>query len=457
MQVRSRSNPPTRRLKGNPSTSRRSRILSLALPIIGAMISQSIINLVDTAMVGSLGDTALAAVGVGGFATLMSVAVFMGFSSSVQAISSRRIGQGRAHQSAFPLNGALLLSLVAGVPAAAFLFWLAPHLLSGLATDKAVASLALPYYQIRVLAVVAVGMNLAFSGFWNGTDRPQIYMKTLWFMHASNIALNYLLIFGKFGFPELGVTGAAVGTTLSLYLGTLVFWVAGARHARGQGYLAKWPTLQGIRTLVRLLLPGGFQQFFFWGGMTLLTTIVGWIGTEELAVTSVLLQLVLTMILIQVGFGLAAATLAGQALGAENVEAAREWVRSVIRLSLTVTLPLTLMVVVQPELLLRPFIHNAQTLALAADPMRLIALTFAIDCFGVVYLNSLQGVGDQKMVMVILAGCQWVVFLPLAYLVGPLWGYGLAGVWGAHLFYRAVQAWLLHRRWQTDSWTAITI
>lgn len=435
----------------------RARVLGLAIPIIGAMISQNILNLVDTAMVGSLGDSALAAVGLGGFATLMSVALFMGFSSAVQAISSRRVGEGRRDETAHPLNGALLLSIVAGIPAALALYHIAPWLMGLLNADSEVLALAVPYYQVRVLAVIAVGMNLAFSGFWNGTDRSKVYMKTLWFMHACNVLLNYIFIFGKFGAPALGATGAALGTTISLYLGSAAFMVLGWKKARQNGFLARRPRAKTLRVLVRLLLPGGFQQFFFWAGMTALNTIVGLVGTPELAATSVLINLVLTMILIQVGFGLAAGTLAGQSLGAQKIEEARTWVRTVIQISLGLTTPLMLAVLVAPKFFLAAFIQDPQTLALAANPLRLIALTFLIDCFGVVYLNSLQGVGDQKTVMIVLASCQWLIFLPLAYLAGPVLGLGLSGIWAAHLLYRGAQACLLHTRWQGDRWTTLKV
>lgn len=463
MQIRSESkwsqNRPFHKVwSASPATpGERTRILGLAIPIIGAMLSQNILSLVDTAMVGNLGDVALAAVGLGGFATLMSVALFMGFSSSVQAISSRRVGEGRSNETAHPLNGAILLSLIAGIPAAYFLYKVAPWLMGALNSDPSVIAHAIPYYKIRVLGVVAIGINLAFSGFWNGTDRSRVYMSTLWFIHGCNIFLNYIFIFGKFGLPALGATGAALGTTLSLYLGSLVFMILGWKNARCNGFLDGLPDRATLCGLIKLLLPGGLQQFFFWAGMTALNIIVGMLGTAELAATGVLINLVLTTMLIQVGFGLAAGTLAGQSLGAQRVDEARTWVEVVVRLSLAITLPLMFLVLAFPSLVLSTFIHDPHTLALAANPLRLIALGFGVDCFGVVYLNSLQGVGDQKTVMMVLAGCQWLVFLPLAFLTGPILGLGLSGVWAAYLLYRTIQAYFLHQRWCGQEWSRITI
>ena len=103
-------------------------ILNLALPIIGGMVSQNVLNLVDTAMVGALGPAALAAVGVAGFARFMAAATIMGLASGVQAMTARRLGEGRASECAVPLNGGLLLALAIGAPLAAVLFVLAPDL-----------------------------------------------------------------------------------------------------------------------------------------------------------------------------------------------------------------------------------------------------------------------------------------------------------------------------------------
>ena len=138
-------------------TERRRRILALALPIIGGMVSQNLLNLVDTAMVGALGDSALAATGVGGFAFFMAIATMMGLSAAVQAMAARRIGEGRADEAAAPLNGALLLALGFGVPLTAALVWATPWFFPLLNSDPAVYEQGVPYLQYR-LATLALGV-----------------------------------------------------------------------------------------------------------------------------------------------------------------------------------------------------------------------------------------------------------------------------------------------------------
>ena len=166
---------------------RRRRILSLALPIIGGMVSQNILNLVDTAMVGHLGDNALAAIGIAGFAAFMATALITGLSTGVQAMASRRLGEGKGDQMAVPLNGGLLLGLAMAIPLTGLLYTYTPQLFPFLMSDPEVVDIGVPYLQIRMLAIGAVGMNFVFRGYWNGVNMSRVYMRTLIVMHAVNI------------------------------------------------------------------------------------------------------------------------------------------------------------------------------------------------------------------------------------------------------------------------------
>jgi len=436
---------------------RRSRILTLALPIIGGMVSQNVLNLIDTAMVGSLGNAALAAVGLGSFVNFMSVAFFTGFSSGVQAMAARRIGEGKPERSAFALNGAIILSIVLGIPVSILLYNFAPVFFPWIIGDPDVVAAGVPYYQARVLAVLAVGCNFSFRGFWNGTDRSALYMRTLIVMHSTNVVLNYLLIFGKFGFPEMGATGAGVASALATFLGTGYYFYMGFTHARPNGFLKGLPTKDTVASLFRLLLPAGIQQFFFATGMTVLLWIVGLVGTAELAVTNVLINLLLVAILIEMGFGMAAATLVGQALGANDVEGARRWGWNVISLSLKLVSCITLPAFLFPDLFLMPFIRDPETLELARWPLRILALSLPFDAIGMVLMNALQGAGDNRRVMIVVVGLQWFLFLPVAYLVGPQMGYGLTAIWLAQVIYRSLQSLIFMSLWKGHKWTAIKV
>ena len=436
---------------------RNARILTLALPIIGGMVSQNILNLVDTAMVGHLGDAALAAVGMGGFVSFLCMALILGLSVGVQATAARRKGEGRFTEMAVALNAGLLVVVCVGPILSIVLYQLAPIFYPYLINDPEVIALGTPYLQIRILAIVFVASNFAFRGYWNAVDRSRLYMQTLIIMHACNITLNYLLIFGKFGFPELGVTGAAIGTAVSTAVGSATYVYLGFKHARGEGFFRRAPDRRDIKQIVRLSIPNGIQQFFFTAGMTMMYWIIAKIGTAELGAANVLINLTLVAMLPGMALGLASATLVGQALGRGDPADAKRWAWDVVKVAIVLLGVLGIPMWLMPDLLLGIFLHNPATLDVARAPMRLIGATMVVEAVAVVLMHSLMGAGDVMRVMRLSISCQWFYFLPLAYLVGPVWGYGLFAVWILNVSYRALLGGVFALLWHRGKWAGIRV
>ncbi|MGB8329419.1 MAG: MATE family efflux transporter [Polyangiales bacterium] len=436
---------------------RRRRILVLALPIIGGMLSQNVLNLVDTAMVGSLGDAALAGVGLGGFANFLLSAFILGLSTGVQAMAARRLGEGRLRETALPLNGGLLIAVLAAVPWSALLIALAPLYFPLLTGDPAVVEQGVPYLQARLFAMFAMGMNFAFRGYWNAVDRSMLYMRTLISMHAVNIFLNWVLIFGNLGAPALGATGAGAASAIATAFGTASYFVLGRSYARDAGFLRGLPKRETIATIIGLAAPAGLQQFFFAAGMTMFLALVARMGTSELAATKVIIDLILVGILPGLGFGLAAASLVGQALGRGDPHDAKQWGWDVTKLAVVVVGVLSIPAVIVPEWILSGFIHQSATLAIAANPLRLVAAFLFLDSVGMVLMNALMGAGDIKRVMFIATAFQWLVFLPLVYLVGPLMGLGLVVVFAIQVAYRSFQSLTFALMWKQGRWQSIEL
>lgn len=421
------------------------------------MVSQNVLNLVDTAMVGTLGDAALAAVGIGGFVVFMCQAFILGVSTGVQAIASRRKGAGRISEMAIALNAGLVLVLLTSPFVTVLVFYLTPNVYPYVNSDSAVIEQGIPYIQVRILAVVFVGMNFAFRGYWSAIDLTRLYMSTLIVMHSLNVLLNYILIFGKFGAPALGVTGAGIATSIATAVGTAIYIVLALRRARDHGFLRGLPPVEEFRTLIRLSTPTGIQQTFFATGFVILYWIIGKIGTPELAAANVLINITLVAILPCLGFGIAAATLVGQALGRNDTDDAARWGWDVANIALIVILILGIPMWLTPDSLLTVFIHDTDTLAIARTPMRLVGLLIAIDAIGLVLMHALLGAGDSKRVMLVSIATQWALFLPVAYLAGPVLGYGLLTLWMLQGAYRVVQAGVFIKFWQQREWAGIHV
>jgi len=432
-------------------------ILALGLPIVGGMLSQNVLNVVDTAMVGGLGDVALAATGQGSFLNFMAIAFVTGLSAGVQAMAARRLGEGRYDEAAVGLNGGLLLALFLSVPASVLLIWQAPHLFGLVSHDPAVVAVGTPYLQARLVAMAAAGMNFAWRGYWNGVSRSVLYLRTIVVMHVVNIALNWVLIYGHLGAPALGATGAGIASAVATWTGSLLYFGQGMLLARKSGFLRGMPDLPTMRTMLRLSLPSGLQQLFFATGFTVVFWIVGQVGTSELAAANVLITMTLVAILPGMGLGLAAASLVGQALGRGDVPDARAWGWDVAKLAAGVLLLLGLPGLLWPDLVLGAFLHDPATLALARFPLRLSAATISVEGVAMVLMNALLGAGDNRRVMLLSIGIQWGVGIPAAAVAGLVLGLGLPGVWVAQVGYRVLWAAVFAGAWHGGRWARIRV
>ncbi len=436
---------------------RSKEILVLTLPVLGGMMSQNLLNLVDMYMVGRLGPAAVAAVGITSYTNWLLAAAFLGLSAGVQALVARRVGEGNTNIAAHPLNGSLLMIAMTAIPLAVILILCAPWIVSFLTDDPAVAKEGVPYLQARIAGIAAMGMNFSFRAYWSAVKLTRFYFMTLVVMHTINIGINYVLIFGHFGLPALGTFGAGLGTTISLYLGTLMYALYASRYTKQYGFLSHLPARQDMMTILRVSVPASLQQVFFALGYTMLFWIVGRVGTGELAVANVLINVSLVAVLPCIAYGISAATLVGQALGRKDAADAHAWGWDVAKLaSITAFILAVPMTIFAPDII-HAYITDPAIADIGIAPLRLVAVGLAFDALGLVMLNAMQGAGATRITMFVTLGFQWLIFLPLAYWLGPVAGMGLFAIWIAQFAYRIVQFAVFIYLWQKRDWALIKL
>jgi MATE family multidrug resistance protein len=436
---------------------RTKKIVSLALPIIAGMLSQNVMVLIDMSMVSTLGTDALAAVGIASQVNFMCFALLSGLTSGVLAISARMKGKGNDAETAIPLNGALLISCVVGIPLTIILYHTIPLFFPALHNDPTVVMLGIDYLQVRILAITAMAMTLSFRGYWSGINRPKLFMNALLLMLICNIMFNYLLIFGRLGFPAMGVKGAGLASSLSLYIGTAYCLYLGFRYSTVSGFLQRLPTKEQLYKVINVSFPQSMQQLFRATGLTVMFIIIGSIGTDELAVANVLVNITLVMIIPCIGFGLAAASLVAQELGQGSPEMAKRWGWDTSLIGVLFMCFISLPIVLLPELILSIFVHDQSLIDIARLPLQLISLLLAVDAVGVILLNSLLGAGASKQVLKISFSIQWLIFLPAAWVASHYLGMGLLAIWCLNIAYRAVQAGILVKIWHQGRWSTIEV
>ncbi len=424
-----------------------------------AMLSQSMINLADAALVGPLGEAALAAVGAGSYANFVALSLLAGLSAGIQAQVARRDGAGRTAECIVPINHGLLLSVLFALPVSLLLASAAPWLLNLIyhSNTASFTSDATAYFQIRVLSLPAAAMILSFRGFWNGAGQPRSFLYLLVITHISNVAISYLLIYGNFGLPALGVKGAALGTLISMYLCALLNFIKVKQQTKASGLLSQWGNLSSFKRLVQLIIPDSLQQTLFALGMMLLFAMVAKMGTSAMAVAHVLMNISLVLILPGLGLGMAANTLVSKSLGAHEPERAWQWGQETMYTASASLLLLSLPLLLMPETVLALFLHNPALVQLGKIPLQLTGIGLILDAPSLVFIQALLGAGANRVVLYIRFLLQWLLLLPVCWLIGPELGLGLTAFWAVTTIQRLISSISFMAVWNARKWSRISI
>ena len=432
-------------------------ILKLAFPINIALGLNLTMALVDLALVGRLGNYATAALGLSIYSNTLVLAFVLGVTPAVQGIVARRRGEGSTEPGCLPLNAGLLIALLVGVPLTIICWFLTPFFFSFLSSDPEVTRIGVSYLQILYLAIIAVGMNAAFMGFWTGMGKPKVYMLIVLFMQCLNAFLAYTLIFGHFGAPALGVKGAAIATASSLYAGAAINFAITYIRFPKDGFLSVKPKGALLMRVLTLGAPKTLQEFFFSAGFVVFFWLVGQMGTTELAATNVLTRFSTVLVLMAMSLGMASATLVSKALGEGDLAGAARWGWDSAKLGVSAITLLGLPLFLFPRTFLSVFLTDPHTISIAVLPLQITAVGTGAASLIYIFAYTLYSMGDGKRVMLVSLSTQWIFFLPAVWVVGPYLHYGLSHVWVVQSAYAGLAATLITTLWAGGRWQKIKI
>jgi MATE family multidrug resistance protein len=439
------------------SWERTKTISALAIPVGIALGSTLMMSLIDLAMVGTLGNYAVAAVGLAAFSHTLVLAFITGIAPAVQGMVARRRGQGSKDPLCLPLNAGLVAALLVGVPLSILCYAITPFLFSLISSDPAVTKIGVPFLRVLYTSIAAAGMHQAFKGYWAGMERPKISMMIVLFMNVLNCIGNLVLIHGKLGAPKLGATGAAASTVISLWIGVLINFVLVSKLARKDGFLTAGPVRPLLAKVVKMGVPATMQEFFYSAGYIAFFWIVGQIGTAELAATSVLVRITLVLVLLAMSVGSASATLVSKSLGEGDHEGAHQWGWDAGKLGVIAITLIGVPLFLFPAQTLSIFLTNPKTIELAIIPLRMVAATTGLGSLIWIFAYTLYTVGDGKRVTLVSFTAQWLFFLPAAWFVGPYLKYGLLQIWLVQMAYGIIATFLITYLWADGRWKKIRI
>jgi MATE family multidrug resistance protein len=434
-------------------------ISDLAYPVVLTQLSATAMGVVDSAMVGRLGATQLAAVGFSGVWLWTIFSFFHGTVSGVQTFVSQHDGAGEARLCGRwiwqALYGAMPVAVLCGL-------LLAPSLgllISAANPSPELQAAATSYSLARLPGDVAFVAVMALSSFFRGIGDTRTPLYVTVFANLVNAVLDYGLIFGRLGLPEWGVTGAGAATAVAESIAALALFAALRRRAlRGRYATARVaPNPAAIRRFLRTGLPIGGQWFIGMSSFAIFTTFVARMGDTSMAASQAFVMLLSLSFMQAVGISIAATTLVGRYVGARDHPAVYRSFRSALALGIALGGVVALLFVSIPGALLGIFTDDPTVVALGRPLLMLGALFQMCDAVVIISEGALRGAGDTRWPFVIETAFGWGVFLPLAYLLGEVLGYGLPGAWLGGTLSLLASATILTLRFRSGAWQQIQI
>ncbi len=411
-------------------------IVLLAIPMVLEMLMQSVFELADAYFVGQLGPAALGAVGAGASLIIIVFAIGFGLAMSVTAMVARRIGEGNSEGASQVAMQSIIAVVAVSIPFAVLGALYAPELLRLIQAPESVVAAGADYTAILFGTNIVILLLFLINGIFRGAGDAMLALKALALANMLNIALDPLLIFGWGPVPAMGVTGAAIATSVGRGIGVtfqlyLLFGGSGRIRLHMRRMRVLW---QLMRRFISLSAPAMLQMFIGTASWMLVFAFVGVFGEAATAGYTVAVRVVVFALLPAWGMGNAAATMVGQNLGAQQPAQAERavWVTSFANMVFLGSVALVMLFYSEPLVLV--FSSDPAVVAVGASCLRIVAYSYPLLAFGMVITQAFNGAGDMWTPTWINLICSWLFQLPLA------WALAFAADWGVDGVFAAITA-----------------
>lgn len=440
-------------------------VLWLSLPIIITMASYTLMATLDIVMVGQHGEDELAAVGPANGIFFLVASLMMGTLAIINSFVAQSSGRGEPLEAPKYAWQGVYISVIWGV-VALLLSPLSPRLFAWAGHPMKIQENELLYFQTLVHRILPMGIWMSISAFYQSTKNPKIPMIVGITGNLVNLAGNYVLIFGKYGFPEWGIRGAAVATVIAQYFqAALMLWLFfGAKNnAKYQSRSATAFSLEKILRIVRYGTPAGISWMLENASWALFVLkIVGTFGKTALAAHTAAMQVVHMSFMPIVGLNIGVQAIIGHHIGKKDFDGAARRTYSSMLLAMSFMMTMGAIFIIFRHDLIRLFLkngmENSNDIVQLGGLMLVYAAIFQVfDAIAIVSHGGLKGAGDTFFPMVVQIALSWLFFIPLAQLFAVTWGFGIPGAWFAMTIHFAVLAAIIFWRFRSNKWREINI
>ena len=405
------------------------------------LLGHTLVQLADNIMVGQLGTAELAAVSLGNSFVFIAMSLGIGFSTAITPLVAEADGAGSKADSKSALKHGLVLCSIIGVSLFGVIL-LAKPLMYLMKQPQEVVALAIPYLDLVAFSLIPLVIFQAFKQFSEGLSQTRYPMYATIVANVVNITLNYLLIFGSFGFPKMGIVGAAIGTLVARILMVIYIWFLLKSKKKFQEYVTRFNfkklEKKVLRKIISLGFPSALQMFFEVAIFTAAIWLSGVLGKNAQAANQIALNLSSMTFMFGMGLGVTAMIRVGNQKGLRNFTDLRRIAQSTFLLTFLVEIVFALLFLWGrdwfPTLYLDldsalNFSDNKEVVFLAGQLLFVAAFFQISDGIQVVVLGALRGLQDVKIPTLITFVAYWLIGFPISYYLGLYTNFKSSGIW----------------------------
>ena len=395
-------------------------ILKVAFPVFLSLLAQNIINVTDTAFLGRVGEVELGASAMGGLFYICVFTIAFGFSTGSQIIIGRRNGERQ-----YASIGSVVIQGIMFLFALAALFFLFTHMFAGgmisrLISSNMVFDATMDFLHIRMYGFFFSFFNVMFRALFVGITRTKVLTFNAVLMSLSNVLLDYLLIFGHNGFPQMGIKGAAMASVISEGVSTVFFliytYIAVDRQKYGLKRIASFD-FPLLKRILRLSIFMMLQHFIAMTTFFLFFIVVERLGLRALAVANIVRSIYIVLFIPVNAFSTTTNTLVSNMIGAGRAHKVIPLIRRIALITLGVMLLFAVVPMLFPQIILRVYTNDVSLIADSIASLQVIVVSALIASIASIVFNGLAGTGDTRSVFMLEIGIL-VVYTFFIYLTG---------------------------------------
>lgn len=433
------------------------RIWNVAYPIILGSVAQNLINFTDTAFLGRVGEIALGASALGGIFYLAVIMIGLGFGTGAQIIIARRFGENQLKKVGPIVDHSTLFLIVMAVISYALLQYGSEAILRLIVRSDAVLEETIAFLDYRAYGIFFAFMNMSFRSFYVGLTKTKVITYTTFVMAAVNIILDYVLIFGHFGFPEMGIRGAAIASVIAEAFALLFFFVYTSVTIKFSDYALfrfKGISWTKMLTILRISVPMMMQSFLSLSVWFVFFVFIEKLGEMSLAVSNIIRSVFVVLMMPIWGFATATNTLVSYLMGQDRQSEVMALINKIVGLTFAGVALIVSFGVIFPRLVMEIYTNDPALIEMGIPVLHVVSVGAMLLSLGFIYFNGVSGTGKTNisltLELIVLS-----IYLTYTYLQVYYFGADVVRAWTAEIIYGSLLAvfsfaYLKSGKWKTS-------